>query len=258
MKLVSTTYTIPKRGGRPSENEDHYFPYEAEIKRDHHSVAIADGASEGFLSRLWSKILTISYVNWDTTDVDMRQFIDFCIDIYEHQRRRYLKRREEGGTPLKWFEENLMAKGSFSTLLGLSFENSTPEGGYWTAYSVGDSCFFQLRQGIIDVFPEMDSTGFGNSPALIASNPAYNKELMSKVKVSSGVFQYGDIFYLMTDAVANWFIGQLEEGKRPWRTLDEYLDYDHEGLTMYMTRLRDEGRLKNDDVTIARVITLEE
>jgi hypothetical protein len=87
MKLVSTSYTIPKRGGVSSENEDHYFPYEAEIKRNHHSVAIADGASEGFLSKLWSKILTISYVNWDTTDVDIRLFSDFCIDIYEHQRK---------------------------------------------------------------------------------------------------------------------------------------------------------------------------
>jgi hypothetical protein len=111
---------------------------------------------------------------------------------------------------------------------------------------------------MIDAFPEIDSTGFGNSPDLIASNPAYNKELLNKVRVKSGEFLYGDIFYLMTDAVANWFIAQLEEGKRPWRTLDEYLNYDREGLTMYLTSLRNEGRLKNDDVTIARVKTLEE
>lgn len=258
MRLVSTTYTIPRRGGCPSENEDHYFPYEREIRRDHHSVAIADGASEGFLSRLWSKILTISYVNWDTADVDMRLFIDFCIEMYEYQRSRYLERREEEAAPLKWFEENLMAKGSFSTLLGLSFEDSTPWGGCWTSYSVGDSCLFQIRQDMIDVFPEMDSTGFGNSPDLIASNPVYNKELLDKVKVKRGRFLYGDRFYLMTDAVASCFIAQLKEGNRPWRTIDEYLDYDREGLTMYLTSLQDEGRLKNDDVTIARVITLED
>ena len=258
MKLISTTYTIPKRGGHPSENEDHYFPYEEEIRRDHHSVAIADGASEGFLSRLWSKILTISYVNWDTADVDMRQFIDFCIEMYEYQRSRYLKRRDEEAAPLKWFEENLMEKGSFSTLLGLSFEDSTPWGGRWTSYSVGDSCFFQIRQDMIDLFPEIDSNGFGNSPELIASNPAYNNELLDKVRVKSGRFLYGDKFYLMTDAVANWFIAQFEEGKRPWHTLDQYLDYNHEGLTMYLTSLRNEGRLKNDDVTIARIKTLED
>jgi hypothetical protein len=258
MRLVSTTYTIPKRGNRPSENEDHYFPYEAEIRRNHHSVAIADGASEGFLSRLWSKILTISYVNWDTTDVNMRLFTDFCIDIYEHQRKRYLQRREEAGTPLKWFEENLMAKGSFSTLLGLSFEDSKPDGGYWTSYSVGDSCLILFRENVIDAFPEIDSAGFGNNPDLIASNPLYNKELLIKVKVKTGEFRYGDTFYLMTDAIANWFITQLEEGKRPWRTLDEYLDFDHEALTKYLTLLRDEGKIKNDDVTIARVTILEE
>ena len=62
----------------------------------------------------------------------------------------------------------------------------------------------------------------------------------------------------MTDAVANWFIKKLEEGKRPWRTIDEYLDYDREGLSLYLTYLRNDGRLKNDDITIARVKTLED
>jgi hypothetical protein len=76
--------------------------------------------------------------------------------------------------------------------------------------------------------------------------------------VKTGEFRYGDTFYLMTDAIANWFITQLEEGKRPWRTLDEYLDFDHEALTKYLTLLRDEGKIKNDDVTIARVTILEE
>lgn len=258
MKLVSTSYTIPKRGGVSSENEDHYFPYEAEIKRNHHSVAIADGASEGFLSKLWSKILTISYVNWDTTDVDIRLFSDFCIDIYELQRKRYLERRKEAGKPLKWFEENLMAKGSFSTLLGLSFDDSKPGGGLWVAYSIGDSCLIQFREKVVDTFPEIGSADFGNSPDLIASNPIYNKELINKVNVKTGEYAFGDTFYLMTDAIANWFITQLEEEKSPWSTLNEYLDYDHEGLTEYLTHLRDEGKLKNDDVTIARVTILEE
>lgn len=258
MKLVSSSYTIPKRGGVSSENEDHYFPYEPEITRNHHSVAIADGASEGFLSKLWSKILTISYVNWDTTDVDMRLFTDFCIDIYEHHRKRYIERRKEKNNPLKWFEENLMAKGSFSTLLGLSFEDSTPGGGFWVSYSVGDSCLIQFREKVVNTFPEIGSADFGNSPNLIASNPIYNKELPNKVKVKTGEFYYGDIFYLMTDAIANWFITQLEAGETPWNTLNEYLDNDHEALTNYLTLLRDEGKLKNDDVTIARVTILEE
>ncbi|OGD44934.1 hypothetical protein A3K69_08530 [Candidatus Bathyarchaeota archaeon RBG_16_57_9] len=251
MKLISSLFTIPKRGSVPSENEDFYFQHDAEISRDHQTVAIADGASEGFLSKLWSKILTVSYVNFDRTDLDIRQFTDFCIDVYEHQRERYVQRRTEKNNPLKWFEENLMAKGSFSTLLGVSFSNSTPEGGYWRSISVGDSCLFQIRESVIESFPMNDSSAFGNSPELISSNPAYNQDLESKVKVKTGSFLFGDSFYLMTDAVANWFITQNAEGKRPWAILEELLETD--GLKDYVNHLRGEGSLKNDDVTIARV-----
>jgi len=104
----------------------------------------------------------------------------------------------------------------------------------------------------------MDSSNFGNSPDLISSNPAYNLELDNKIKIKTGQFLFGDAFYLMTDAVANWFIKQIAEEKRPWVTLDEFLEVDNEGLMEYINRLREENRLKNDDVTIARVKLLEE
>jgi hypothetical protein len=253
MKLISSYFSVPKKGSLPNENEDFFFPHEVEIKRDHPSIAIADGASEGFLSKLWSKILAISYVNFDRTDLDIRQFTNFCIDVYNYQKEKYIQRRKENNNPLKWFEENLMAKGSFSTLLGVTFFNTTPEGGYWRSYSVGDSCIFQLRDSIVESFPMNDSSSFGNSPDLISSNPAYNQELESKVKVKTGYFLFGDSFYLMTDAIANWFITQIAEGKRPWVPLEEFLEMDYGGLTGYVNHLREENKLKNDDVTIARV-----
>ena len=62
----------------------------------------------------------------------------------------------------------------------------------------------------------------------------------------------------MTDAIANWFITQIAEEKRPWVTLDEFLEVDHDGLNEYINHLRDENRLKNDDITIARVTLLED
>jgi len=258
MKLVSSFFSTPKKGGHPRENEDHFFPHEAEVRRSRVSVAIADGASEGYMSRLWSKILTISYVNFDRTDLDVRRFTDFCVDIYDYQMERYVQGRLERGSPLRWFEENLMNKGSFSTLLGVTYVHSSPEGGHWVAYSVGDCCLFQLRGELIDVFPVMDSSGFGNSPDLISSNPAYNVELESRVKVKTGRFRFGDTFYLMTDAIAHWFVTEIAAGEEPWSAVDEFLGSDNPGLHGYIDRLRVENRLKNDDVTIARVSLLEE
>jgi hypothetical protein len=258
MKLVSSHFSTPKKGGLPRENEDFFFLHEAEIRRNQLSVAIADGASEGFMSKLWSKILTISYVNFDRTDLDIRQFTDFCIDIYDYQMVVYIQRRKERNNPLRWFEENLMNIGSFSTLLGVTFVNSSPTGGHWKSYSVGDSCLFQLRDELIEVFPMMDSSAFGNSPDLISSNPAYNLELESRVKVKTGQFLFGDTFYLMTDAIAHWFVTQIEEEKMPWNTIDELLEADNDGLIEYIDHLQGENKLKNDDVTIARVNLLED
>jgi hypothetical protein len=258
MKLVFSLFSTPKKGGLPRENEDHFFPHEAEIRRGRVSVAIADGASEGYMSKLWSKILTISYVNFDRTNLDIRRFTDFCVDIYDYQLEGYIQRRMERGSPLRWFEENLMNKGSFSTLLGVTYVQSSPAGGHWVSYSVGDCCLFQIRGELIDVFPVMDPSAFGNSPDLISSNPAYNVELESRVKVKTGRFLFGDTFYLMTDAIAHWFVTQIAEGTKPWNAIDEFLESDNQGLPEYIDRLRMENRLKNDDVTIARVSLLEE
>jgi len=251
MKLISSFFSIPKKGSMPKENEDFFYPHEAEIKRDHQSVAIADGASEGFLSKLWSRILTVSYVNFDRPDLDIRLFTDFCIEIYDYERERYIQRRKDNNNPLKWFEENLMQKGSFSTLLGVTFFNETPEGGTWRSISVGDSCIFQHRESVVESFPVSDASSFGNSPDLISSNPAYNQTLEAKVKLKTGQFFFGDSFYLMTDAIANWFMTQTAKGEKPWAALEELLETDD--LKEYMNRLREEKSLKNDDVTIARV-----
>lgn len=255
MKLISSYLSVPKRGGHPNENEDFFFPHEKEIIRDRFSVAIADGASEGFLSKLWSRVLTISFVNFDRADMDILQYVDFCIQVYENQREKYIQRRNEQDNPLKWFEENLMTKGSFSTLLGVSFVQNQRDGGYWMSYSVGDSCMFQIRDGLIDAWPILGPSTFGNSPDLISTNPIYNRELEDKVKIKKGHFLFGDVFYFMTDAIANWFLTRVAETERPWRVLKEYNETDE--ILNYIEFLRDNHRLKNDDTTIAQV-TLED
>mgnify|MGYP000692484294 CR=1 FL=1 len=61
MKLISSFFTIPKKGSTPKENEDFFYPHEAEIRRDHPSMAIADGASEGMLSGQWAQILVRAF-----------------------------------------------------------------------------------------------------------------------------------------------------------------------------------------------------
>ena len=61
----------------------------------------------------------------------------------------------------------------------------------------------------------------------------------------------------MTDAIANWFIKQLAEGKKPYVIIEEFLGVDNEGLKKFIDHLREENQLKNDDITITRIKLLE-
>ena len=59
----------------------------------------------------------------------------------------------------------------------------------------------------------------------------------------------------MTDALAAWFLGAVEEGGRPWKDLANVLsdpDPDYAFAT-WVSSLRATRRLRNDDVTLLMV-----
>ena len=85
-----------------------------------------------------------------------------------------------------------------------------------------------------------------------AKRPAPRSRLREKVTSAAGSWQGGDHFYLMTDALAAWFLREHEAGGRPWRRLEEL---DH-GLAFarWVDELRRSHALRNDDVTLLRLI----
>jgi hypothetical protein len=68
----------------------------------------------------------------------------------------------------------------------------------------------------------------------------------------SGECLPGDTFYLLTDALACWFLTAVESDREPWRELDEVgagaCPFDG-----WVAHLRRSGNLRNDDVTAVRV-----
>jgi hypothetical protein len=56
----------------------------------------------------------------------------------------------------------------------------------------------------------------------------------------------------MTDALAKWFLEQVEVCGRPWQELDGLLQAPtpQPAFEEWVTTLRDAGRLRNDDVTL--------
>ena len=67
---------------------------------------------------------------------------------------------------------------------------------------------------------------------------------------ASGKWRSGDRFFLATDALAQWFLKQIEDQGRPWETLAAVCEGDEEGFAAWIDTLRDEKEIRNDDVTL--------
>ena len=119
--------------------------------------------------------------------------------------------------------------------------------------AIGDSCLFQVRgDELLLAFPLTASTAFDTRPALLSSDAASNARLQERVATATGSWRSADRFYLMTDALAAWFLREHEAGGRPWHHL-EVLTQDMTFAT-WVDSLRQSGALRNDDVTLLRLV----
>ena len=238
-------FSLTKRGNAEKEYEDAFAGDSAKGR-----FAIADGATESSFARPWARMLVREFVAhsggeslpWATWLPPLRQ--------------RWLT--EVGGRSLPWYAEMKLEQGAFATFLGVVFETDAPERGRWSAVAIGDSCLFQVRKDGCLAFPVTRSQDFGNFPWLIGSREATGETESEKESRTAGNWQAGDRFYLMTDALAQWYLWQQELGQEPWDAVERVLARPDakDGFAEWIDELRHAGGLRNDDVTLA-AITLE-
>lgn len=254
MRVSIQTLWLPKAGNTFKEYEDAFSPKrQGELGGESFRFAVADGATESSFSRLWAQMLVRSYTYCPLTSVNLRRRI-------EKRSRDWL--RKIAALPLPWFAEEKVRQGAFSTLLGLSLEanNAVSSGhGWWTALAVGDSCMFQVRGAeLVTCFPIERADQFGYHPLLISSKPESNSAIWGQAGPldQKGQWEVGDSFLLMTDALGQWFLSQVEEGKQPWLTLAEVAARS-QLLSSYfgewVSEMRASGVMRNDDVTLLMI-----
>ena len=164
--------------------------------------AIADAATECSMGGLWARLLVDGFVQ--AADPQLGSWGNWLPPLQERWAR------EVGGRPLSWYAEIKAQQGAFATFLGLVVDQC----GWlwsrrrWRAIAVGDGCLFQVRQGrLLRAFPMKRSKDFSNCPWLVGSRqPA--KALVKKEVRAKGGWQPDDRLWLMTDALAKWFLGQ--------------------------------------------------
>ncbi len=245
MDIIEEVFWVQKAGSSSSEYEDAFCPnVSIQETGDHFRFAIADGATESSFAGLWARILVASFVSSRNNGVR---------SILDAGRQQWA--REVGGRTLPWYAAAKLEKGAFSSFLGLTLcSRQELEYVVWTAEAVGDSCLFQVRNDRVLVrFPLESAVEFGSSPFLLSS-VGEDDDVGGHVRRASGDCHEGDTFYLMTDALACWFMTEEEAGRFPWYIFrDLKTESQIETFSELIERLRKEGVLKNDDTTLMRI-----
>lgn len=222
-------------------------------------VVVADGASESLLAGRWAKRLSSTFGMAACPTRTRRGFVAaYRVAIAEWTRElaEYMAEREARNAPIQWFEEPGLEKGAHAAIIVIDFlegRGETPP--RWQAVAVGDSCLFQVRDESLHAsFPMKDEYAFSYQPPLLSSRGGEDAIVSRHVNLSSGTWRHDDSFYVVTDALAAWFLRNAHAGGRPWVPLRDLNTSDFDiDFGAWVNTQRDSGNLHDDDTTLVRV-----
>lgn len=277
LSVIVRTMTIPKQGNTEEECEDSCFILPStEMNGECYGplvVSISDGASESMFAGVWSSMVAARAArrvyNLPATisspGDSFRRLITQLVERWDGWVVDYIGRRAQHGPPLRWYEEAKLASGASATLLAVRIDPSSVQGGEgaWHAAALGDSCVFQVRgYEVMSRFPVRSSADFDITPNLLASRNINLDLICQRTLFAEGSFGAGDDFFLMTDALAAWFLYTVETSPRSeiGATLDVLRRLGRSQNTAHfqtwVASLIADGALRNDDVTFTYIKVL--
>lgn len=243
-------FRLPRQGHGLEECQD-ALACDAERGR----FAIADGAAESPYSSLWAQLLVDEFVRQTERLPSWASWLPSLQDRWAAACSLRENRKRLGETSVPWYLEPGLFQGAFATFLGLVIEGNS-----WFALAVGDSCLFQVRQGELHrAFPVLRAVDFSNAPWLVGSRTSPIEVPHKNGLQQMGECQPGDRLWLMTDALAHWFLLQAESGGKPWLALEPLVGAAHEealaqqAFAAWIEGLRAARQMRNDDVTLLAV-----
>jgi len=238
-------FLTPKKGTIRSECEDAFA-----FSKSRMVFALADGATESYDSRSWARLLVRAWIRIQPPAIEMEDFEPLLRDLGVRLHQKWSRRK------LPWYAEEKAQGGSFAAFVGLQI--SAQEGLiHWRAIALGDCCLIH-RHGpaLLETFPITKSEEFGSNPLLLPSSASKQGQALDLVRRGAGTTSSGNDFLLMSDAVACWFLKQIEDGKAEAMGLFDKLTAadDIGGLTDFLENLRSAGNIRNDDVAVLRIV----
>ena len=257
MRVRVSYFTITKAGNSESEYEDAFypvFPSTEDITRDRFRFSVADGATEGYLSGDWANFLVRSFHRASSLRFD--ETFEVALRRWNAWLPRYFEARARAGRPVQWFDEAKLAQGAFATFLGIQFRSRRGDdsAGRWGAVALGDTCVFHVREEVlVAAFPLDRAEAFDITPNLVPSKPSRFDIVRTFARQTGGEWKHGDAFFLATDALAAWFLGEAERKQAPWRILRDLDTEEQPPFADWVHDLRERKAMRNDDVTLLRV-----
>jgi hypothetical protein len=228
---------LPRADSENGSGEDRFAVSEPEANGVLRA-AVSDGASDSFLSEMWAELLVETYCRASETPGDVLPSLDAARKAWQQAAHR---------DPLPWYAEAKRLRGSAATLFGITLY----PGGKWEAVAAGDSCLFVVRANRkIVAFPYERAEDMDSMPLLLRTHGSTSTN--ATLPTCHGNAEEGDDIFLMTDALAAWFLHEEAQGREPWRWLTDIAGTE-QPLTSFKERiseLRKARRLRDDDVTL--------
>lgn len=230
--------SIPKLPGDADRNEDAY-----NWSPGRRAMALSDGASESFDSRLWARILVRLFVLRRQLSV---AWADVAIKAFAH--------RHDPGS-MSWSRLAAFQRGSFSTLLGVDFSSDLNEA---QIVAVGDTVAM-LFDGprLVESFPYTHPDDFQRRPTLLSTQRGHNvfldkPDTPGQCRMSTTTWRLDQLaeprIVCMTDAIAEWFLRHAVENPSAGELLLGLTEIDQ--LQALVLREREAGRMHVDDTTL--------
>lgn len=247
MKVRIVPFRLPKEGNEWVEYEDACLPTRC-LERESalFRLAAADGATESSFAQLWARLLVSAFVQKRLSQESLEngQGLRPLQQLWADRVRK---------RPLPGYAAQKMQLGAYAAFLGFVL-GETETGRTWHACAAGDCCLMQVRNDELTLSWPLDRADqFDSTPALLSTNSEMNSP--GSIHTYGGRWEPGDRFYLMTDALASWYVRSKGSGGKPWEKLDTLAAQAEQArFKEWVSDLRAGKEIRNDDVTLLCVI----
>jgi hypothetical protein len=227
--------SVPKLSGDADRNED-AFKWSSERS----ALALSDGATESFDSRLWARLLVRLFARKPVLSM---AGVDMAIAAFT---------RCHDPQSMSWSRQAAFDRGSFATLLGVSV---SPELDQAHVLAIGDTIALLLDgPRLVTSFPYTDPEEFRRRPTLLSTRRKLNSFLdqPDHTSASTTIWRLDRLarprIVCMTDAIAEWFLRLAQADPCAGGILLDITDIAH--LEALVEHEREAGRMQVDDSTM--------